>query len=230
MACKRWLTLAAYELRGSDVKVIDIALKYGYDSADVFTKAFAKQHGITPTKARLLTSPLKVYPPVSFHILIKGAKEMEFKVIETDGIVLRGLPKHFSGTAGDCFEQEHIMWATECDDFPSQICKEIPGVWYGIWDRGSYWVAKAKSDVDFDGLQTHEIPGGTYAVFTTGYGGSAGDELPKLREQIFYAWLADSDYEQTSDYEVEVYHLFSKAERHKRHYEIWIPIQRKSRL
>ncbi|TWH49419.1 AraC family transcriptional regulator [Sporomusa sp. KB1] len=224
---RRRLTLSAYELRESDIKVIDVALKYGYDSADVFTRAFIKQHGITPTKARSLIAPLKVYPPASFHIWIKGAQEMNFKIIETNGIILCGLSKQFSGTAGNRFEQEHIMWARECDDCPSKLCKEIPGVWYGIWDNGRYWVAKAKDEVDFDGLEAHEIPSGTYAVFTTGYGGFAGDELPKLREQIFDAWFADSGYELISDYEVEVYHLCSQTEKHKRYYEIWIPVQKK---
>lgn len=223
---KRRLTLAAYELRKSDSKVIDVALKYGYDNADAFTRAFIKQHGVTPTKARSLTVPLKVYPPVSFHILIKGAREMDFKIIETNEIKLKGLSKQFTGTAAERFEQEHIVWAAECDDFTSKVCDKIPGKWYGIWDNGRYWVAKVENEVRFEGLETLEIPGGTYAVFTTGTGGFAGDELPKLREQIFDAWLADSGYEQTIDYEVEVYHLFSKTEKDNRYYEIWLPVKK----
>ena len=47
---RRRLSLAAYELRESNIKVIDAAVKYGYDSADSFTKAFVKQHGLTPTQ------------------------------------------------------------------------------------------------------------------------------------------------------------------------------------
>jgi AraC family transcriptional regulator len=81
--------------------------------------------------------------------------------------------------------------------------------------------------VDFDDLETLEIPAGTYAVFVTGCGGFAGDELPRLREAIFGAWLADSGFEQARDYEVEVYHLFPKGEKHKRKYELWIPVRRK---
>lgn len=83
---RRRLTLAAYEMRNSDMKVIDVAVKYGYGSADAFAKAFSKQHGITPTQARDLRQPLRVYPPVSFHIMIKGAKEMNFRIIETEQI------------------------------------------------------------------------------------------------------------------------------------------------
>ncbi len=60
---RRKLTRAAYELRNSNVKVIDVAVKYGYESADAFTKAFVKQHSITPTLARDLHQSLKIYPP-----------------------------------------------------------------------------------------------------------------------------------------------------------------------
>ena len=47
----RRMTLAAQELNGKDVKVIDAAVKYGYDSPDSFSKAFQKFHGITPSQA-----------------------------------------------------------------------------------------------------------------------------------------------------------------------------------
>lgn len=145
---RRRLTLAAYELQASAIKVIDVAVKYRYDSADAFTKAFTKQHGITPTKARSTDTALKVYPPVSFHISIKGAKEMNFKIIETGAIMLRGLSKQFTGAATDRFEQEHIMWGVEYDDYMKKIDDEIPGIWYGIWDNGIYNISKNAVDVN----------------------------------------------------------------------------------
>jgi AraC-like DNA-binding protein len=49
---RRRLTLAAFELKGSNVKVIDIAMKYGYNSPDSFARAFQNLHGITPSEAR----------------------------------------------------------------------------------------------------------------------------------------------------------------------------------
>ena len=48
----RRLALAGGELATSDVKVIDLALKYGYDSPDSFTKAFTRFHNVTPTMIR----------------------------------------------------------------------------------------------------------------------------------------------------------------------------------
>ena len=48
----RRLTMAAQELSQSDTKVIDIALKYGYETPESFSKAFRKLHGISPSSAR----------------------------------------------------------------------------------------------------------------------------------------------------------------------------------
>ena len=75
--CRR-LSLAARDLQETREKVIEIAGKYGYESVDAFSKAFVRQHGMTPTQARKALGSLKIYPPVSFHMMIKGAKEMNF--------------------------------------------------------------------------------------------------------------------------------------------------------
>lgn len=57
---RRRLSRAAYELRKANVRVIDLAVTYGYGSADAFTRVFTKQHGITPRQARDLAMPLCV--------------------------------------------------------------------------------------------------------------------------------------------------------------------------
>lgn len=221
---KRRLTLAAYELLKGQEKIIDLAVKYGYSSADSFTRAFTKQHGVLPTEVSEDTQ-LKVYPPVSFYVAIKGASELKFRITNIDSIKLRGKSKEFTETAADRFEQEHIMWSNQHDDIQNQVCKTVEGVWYGIWDKGTYSIAKKADEIDNTSLTDITIPSGKYAVFATNFGGFAGDVLPKLRAQIFDCWLPDSGYKQTDDYEVEVYYLYPKDEKHKRHYEIWIPIE-----
>lgn len=55
----RRLTLAGDELSASDDKVIDIALKYGYESPESFTRGFARFHGVTPSEAKKDGSKLK---------------------------------------------------------------------------------------------------------------------------------------------------------------------------
>ena len=57
----RRMTLAAQELAGTDAKVIDVALKYGYDSPDSFARAFQRFHGITPSAAKEAGAHLKSF-------------------------------------------------------------------------------------------------------------------------------------------------------------------------
>ena len=61
---KRRLTLAGIELLSTDNKIIDIALKYGYDSPDIFTKAFTRFHGVTPTAVRKDGAVIKSFAPL----------------------------------------------------------------------------------------------------------------------------------------------------------------------
>ena len=96
---RRRLTLAAQDLQHSKTPIIDIAMKYGYDSATAFSRAFAKQHGITPSVYRKDGGSLKVYPPASFHIMIKGAKEMDFRIIELEDTEVYGVSKQYEGMA-----------------------------------------------------------------------------------------------------------------------------------
>jgi AraC family transcriptional regulator len=58
---RRRLTLAAFELQNSGVKVIDMALKYGYESPEAFSRAFKKMHGVMPRSARDKGVSLKAY-------------------------------------------------------------------------------------------------------------------------------------------------------------------------
>ncbi len=62
----RRLTVASYELINTDNKIIDIALKYGYDSPDSFTKAFTRFHGTTPSKVRR-SSKIREFAPLKFN-------------------------------------------------------------------------------------------------------------------------------------------------------------------
>jgi len=227
---RRRLTQAAYDLRRGRA-VLETALRWGYDSPDAFRRAFARQHDMTPSDARAPGAVLRITPPLTFKINFQGGREMDFRIAETQEIKLKGVSKEFEGQASDRFEQEHLMWADHHDNAPELISTTYPdewfGIeWFGIWDGGTYRIARRAEDTDGTGpLEDIAIPGGTYAAFRTGCGGYAGEELPKLRGEIFGAWLGGSGYSQTRDYEVEVYHLAPKEEREKRYYEIWVPVE-----
>jgi AraC family transcriptional regulator len=78
---RRRLTLAAFDLIRGDVLVIDLAFKYGYDSPDSFTRAFFNLHGITPAEARNNRQILKAFPSTTFQLIVKGANEMNYRIV-----------------------------------------------------------------------------------------------------------------------------------------------------
>ena len=236
---RRRLTLAAQELRYDRTLIIHIAMKYGYDSAVTFSRAFARQHGITPSAYRKKGGSLKVYPPASFHIMIKGAKEMDFRIIELEDTVVYGVSKQYEGQGyKDREELRHSMWADDCDDVPGQLCEgrwnqagstSYDGIWYGVWQDGKYMIARNKSDTKTDELETRMLPAGTYAAFKTECGGFAWEEFPKLFELIFDSWLPASEYRQKYDIAIEVLHLWTdrNLRRKNQYYEAWIPVELK---
>ena len=98
----RKLTLAGIELAGSDDKVIDIALKYGYNMPENFTKAFTRFHGVTPSEAKRNPENLKCFYPIFLRIEIQGGFNMSTKIIPNIIPVASsgfGENYHFNGTA-----------------------------------------------------------------------------------------------------------------------------------
>ena len=157
---------------------------------------------------------------------------MDFRIVKTREKRVLGISRKIGGTASERFKAEHVMWADDCGHIPAKICDGYDGVWYGIWNKGRYIIARKEENVTGSKLETHFIPGGTYAVFTTQRGGYAGDELPELHNLIHNSWLPNAGYRQVNDLEVEVYHLWTdRAERReKRYYEIWIPVEKADNL
>jgi AraC-like DNA-binding protein/2-polyprenyl-3-methyl-5-hydroxy-6-metoxy-1,4-benzoquinol methylase len=77
---RRRMTLAAIELQTNSIKVIDVALKYGYESPESFTRAFKEIHGISPSAARKKGASLNLFPRITFLLTIKGDIEMDYEM------------------------------------------------------------------------------------------------------------------------------------------------------
>lgn len=87
---RRRLSQAAFDSQNSREKIIDIALKYGYESPTAFSRAFKELHGTTPLSARKSNVSLKTYPPIAFVLTIKGVDEMNFKNVKMDSFKIVG--------------------------------------------------------------------------------------------------------------------------------------------
>lgn len=107
----RRLSIAAQELSKADAKVIDVALKYGYDSPDSFARAFTKFHGISPSAAKLKGARLKSFAPVKIKLILEGGTMLEYKIVEKAQFTVMGKARSFdTDTAYDAipkFWEEH---------------------------------------------------------------------------------------------------------------------------
>jgi AraC family transcriptional regulator len=201
---RRRLTLAAFDLQVDNARVIDIALKYGYDSPKSFARAFKNLHGILPTSARNDGVMLKAYPRMTFRISIKGDKELLYRIEKKEKFDVFGTTESCS-----LYKQPFIEVPTfgiKCDDrcFGALFNEHL--------DLGTlsymlcYYTPKGGIP---DGFEHLSVPAKTWAVFPIGQTGqdrqdgkdggiSDIGEINKQAKQvwkdIFTQWLPTSQY------------------------------------
>jgi AraC-type DNA-binding domain-containing proteins len=84
---KRRLTRATADIQNTDEKIIDIAIKYGYNSPDAFTTAFKSFHGITPSAAKTHNIDLQSFRRITFNpnlTITGGNNNMQYRTISLD--------------------------------------------------------------------------------------------------------------------------------------------------
>jgi AraC family transcriptional regulator len=230
---RRRLTLSAQELAVSKCRVIDAALKYGYESPESFAKAFKKLHGITPVEARANGAKLKAFPKLSFHITVKGDKDMDYSIIEKEGFEVAGVLKRISTKDGINFVQVPAFW-DECMKNGSyeDVCRlGNGGNMYGIClefaedqTQFDYMIAvEASGDVPA-GFVKRTIPAATWAVFRAV--GPVSAVVSDVTKRIYSEWFPSTGYEHAAAPELEVYPM---GDPRSADYctEIWIPIKKK---
>ncbi|MDR3541523.1 MAG: AraC family transcriptional regulator [Desulfosporosinus sp.] len=134
---RRRHTLAAFELQRTDAKVIDLALKYGYDSPISFSRAFRKLHGVTPTTVRRIGTKLKAYPPISFHISVKGDVETNYRIEEKQAFSVFGVEEIFS-TENDADKSAvPEFWTRNIKNGTVDCIREASGIRWDTFSRGT---------------------------------------------------------------------------------------------
>jgi len=79
---RRRLSRAALDLAAGNEKVIDVALRYGYESPEAFAKAFKRLFGLTPSEAKVPGVTLEVWPPLRLAVVLKGERSMKYRIVE----------------------------------------------------------------------------------------------------------------------------------------------------
>ncbi|HEY2491891.1 MAG TPA: AraC family transcriptional regulator [Paenibacillus sp.] len=232
---RRRLTIVAQELSDTNTKIIDLAYKYGYDTPEAFSKAFRRQHGVTPSEARNNMGKLKSYNRLVIQVSLKGAEPMKYRIVERESFEVVGVKREFSLVNNENLKDIPEFWNDVNLDGTSDLLfklnkGEIKGVLGVCVDNRDtqpkqtmdYWVATEYEGELPEGLLMLEVPASKWGVFEVH--GPMPDAMQKAWKQIFSEWFPSNHYEYASTLELEVYSdedpsspdLYS---------EIWIPLK-----
>lgn len=134
----RRLTLAAEEIISTNAKIIDVAFKYGYETHEGFSRAFARYHGISPTMARNC-SEIKTFAPITIKSILEGINVMQDKITQ------RGYTVGNVGT----------VYLTPDMDETAKWFEEVLGWYAGVEARDENGKASYGCAMPFDGKLVH---------------------------------------------------------------------------
>lgn len=235
---KRKLTLSGIELQNSSIKVIDLAMKYGYDNSDSFTRAFVKQHDVTPTVARRKGVFLKIFPPLNFQIKIKGVQGMNWRIEEKEAFEIFGIERIFghdevhlvpefwtelqeNGECGRLCQDAGATCSANGTHGIHAVCgyNEVEG------DRFPYMICALKQpDSNTATYKVVQIPKATWAVFRSEKIDYMGSAMKELFDRAYQEWIPSSDYKWAPAPDMELYYT---TEDGKYFEEAWIPVVKK---
>lgn len=227
----RKMTLAGYDLKSTNIKVVDLSYRYGYDSPTSFTKAFQQFHGISPKEARHLNAKLNVFPKMqisnkqqyiwrleekpAFRLVGKG-----LKVSCVDNLPYQAIPQFWS----DCQKNGTYHQLIHMED-PSLG----PGLFgfFGNMDPSTkqmdYFIMTRSNAPVSDDFIEMMIPANTWAVFDCK--GPVPQSIQNGWKYLHEEWLINYPFSHAPCPELEWY---SNGNQYDENYisQIWIPVRR----
>ncbi len=230
----RRLSMAGQELIMSDVKIIDIAYKYGYESPESFTKAFTRFHGVTPNIARRAGMQLKSFNRLIIKIQLEGGTIMDYRIVERESFKLLAKVKEFRNEiVSDDNNTEIPEFWDECIKVgvldalkKSAVNNAVYGACAPISKESKYFdygigMEYNGSEVP-DGYRIWDVKPTLWAVFKCI--GNNGDCIGETWDKIFKEFLPGSEYNMLDDTDFE---LYSEDLGSEVFCEVWIPVEKK---
>ncbi|MBG9578099.1 AraC family transcriptional regulator [Bacillus thuringiensis] len=235
--CRR-LTLAAFELKNSGAKVIDVAIKYGYNSPDSFSRAFQNLHGITPSEARSSSHSLKAYSPMTFQLSIQGGHEMNYRIEEKEPFRIIGITKRVPIVFNGVNEEIASMWKSlnpETIQTLKSLSNMEPTGIISASTNFSEGRMEEKGELDhYIGVATTkdcpeqfkqlEVAASTWAIFEAV--GPFPETLQNVWGRIYSEWFPSSNYELAEGPEI-LWNEQKDISSPNFKSEIWIPVLKK---
>lgn len=235
---RRRLSLAALELNSSDIKIIDAAMKYGYNSPDSFSRAFQNLHGITPSEARTNGQSLKAYPLMTFQLSIRGGNEMNYRIEQKEAFNIVGIKKRvpviFEGENPEIAEMWKSLTMEKITRLKNLSNIEPAGMVQAsanfsdgrMEEKGELdqYIGVATTEKCPEEFTKLEVPALTWAIFEST--GPFPGTLQETWGRIYSEWFPSSGYQLTEGPEIlsiKTKDLSSPTVTS----EIWIPVLKK---
>ncbi len=223
---RRRLTMAAFELTHSDIKIIDLALKYGYDSPEAFARAFGILHGVSPSAARGEGVHLKAYPRLSFLLTLKGDIPMDYRIETREAFSIYGIEGIFTAENQENFKAIPRFWQDVMED--GRFDKLIASIPAGKTLENGLCAINAicsyretggstfpymifafqKAGSRTEGFEKATVPAATWAIFKseTYRIEDTAKAVQALNRRIYTEWLPNAPYEQVEGFDMELYY------------------------
>ena len=240
----RRLYEAALDLQKTGERVIDIALKYGYETPESFARAFARFHGATPTQVRE-GAAIRPFLPLIIHLSIQGGSQMDYKITPMFPFKVIGFQRVFDYETS--YAEIPRFWDEICEKYANNVyagnapanpyeqalvdnCIGEYGVCIDDMDGGKfrYLIAgKYTGGPVPEGMVLYEFPRGEWAVFNCV--GPNPQTLQSVNTRIFREWLpGNPDYELSGTATVEWYDCINgEPTDPDYHSAIWVPVKRR---
>jgi AraC family transcriptional regulator len=239
----RKLSLAAQDLLTKNEKIIDIAYKYGYETPESFSRAFLRLHGVSPRESRKEDVRLKIFPPLSFTLFVKGVTSMNFKIKSMESFTVAGKSIMVSTEGGKNLIDIPAFWQ-KCnrDGTAAELAKIAADNKHGVLngslasvlcyketDTSENWsfLVGAETSEGISGRETVKIPPLKWAIFESV--GPMPGAIQDVWKRIFSEWFPASNYEHDLGPELEVYPAQEASDSDPDFYcEVWIPVIEKT--
>jgi AraC family transcriptional regulator len=224
---RRRMSLAVGDLKSGENKIIDVSLKYGYNSPTAFNRAFQSVHGIAPSLIKLEGVVVKSYPPISFKISIKGVEGLNYRIEKKEAFRIVGISTSLDQDYEVGWETIPQMWQlAERNGTIDKLATLMDGEPIGnlgviISDDLRYFLAVASTKEIDHSLEEYIVPSFTWAIFSGM--GKYPEAICDLETRIVNEWLPTSGYEIDNGPDIEV--RLNKDSNDTR-FEVWIPVKK----
>ena len=198
---KRRLSKAFEELKTSNIKIIDLAIKYNYDSSMAFSRAFKQHFGITPSECRANNEYFKLFPIIKFNNSSYLCNELNYEIKEIE-------EKEIYCFSTKAYTNEDLLFNIRKlynDLKNNSIHTELNKIgMYGISlykdDKYFYYLG---SKNNYKNTEVVIIPKGKYAIFNVG--SREQNDIVKTENLIYNQWIKSTNHEILNEFNFELY-------------------------